>query len=165
VAAGKFTRFFNFMANMGLVIRDDPPKVIDMTGREWGETVEGLALSIREIRKQDPGELATISVVMRNNGPQPRKFTMPGWLFFYEMEVVAADGSRVGLTPYGSRLMKQERAAENIQFALGPGEATETDLPLATLYDLRARGSYRVRVSCRAPEGGLLASNEIVVRA
>ena len=47
VATNKFIRFYNFLANMGLVLRDDPPKVIDMTGREWGEVVDGLALSIR----------------------------------------------------------------------------------------------------------------------
>jgi hypothetical protein len=65
-------RFYNFLANMGLVLRDDPPKVIDMAGRAWGEAVNGFALSIREIPKEDPRQQAVLSVVIRNAGTEPK---------------------------------------------------------------------------------------------
>jgi hypothetical protein len=164
VVADTFKRVFNFLANMGLVVRDDPPKVIDMTGREWGEAVDGCALSVREIRKDDPAQLATISVVMKNDGSATKTLTVPGWLYFYAIEVIGPDGTRVGLTPYGSQLLKPERKPPTMSVKLGPGDAIETDLPLATLYNMRQPGPYRVRVSCQLPDGAVLTSNEITVR-
>src|ERR1700761_8517021 len=63
--AGGFERFYNFLANMGLVLRDDPPRVIDMTGREWGESAGGLELSVREIPREDSRQQAVLSTVIR----------------------------------------------------------------------------------------------------
>lgn len=153
----KFTRFYNFLANMGLVIRDDPPKVIDMTGREWGASVDGLALSIRELAREDPRQVAGISVLMKNDGAVAKKFTAPPWIFFYHVEGLE-------LAPYGRQLMSPERKGKDIEINLGPGDAIETDLPIATLYNMRAAGDYRIHVSCRVPEDVTLRSNEIVVR-
>jgi hypothetical protein len=147
--ATAFSRIYRLLANMGLILRDDPPKVIDMIGREWGEAVNGLALSIREI----PG--GVLSVVIRNSGPEQKTFDAPGWLFFYEIH------SDAPLSAYGRELLKPERNTERIEIKLGPGEAKETDLPLAVLYDMRAQGSYKVRVSCKLLN---LTSNEIAVR-
>src|SRR5580658_7628835 len=97
VAVNKFIRFYNFLANMWLVLRDDPPRVIDMTGREWGEPVDGLALSVRELKREDPGHVAGISVVlknaMKNGGAQPKTLEVPPWIFYYEVEGLE-------LTPY-----------------------------------------------------------------
>jgi hypothetical protein len=149
--ADKLYRFYNLLANMGLVLRDDPPKVIDMAGREWGETVDGLALSIRQIPQ------GVLSVVIRNNGPEPRTFIVPGWLFFYEIY------SNLTLTAYGRQLLAAARKTERIEVKLGPDEARETDLPLGALYDLRTRGDYRVRVSCKLQDGVVVVSNEIVI--
>ena len=61
-------RFLTFLASMGLTVKDDRPRVIDMTGREWGESAAGLALSIREMRQDDPRQLPVLSVVLRNAG-------------------------------------------------------------------------------------------------
>jgi len=142
---------------MGLVLRDDPLKVIDMTGREWGEVAGGLALSIRELEREDPGQVAGISVVMKNDGTQPRTFNVPPLIFFYAIEGLE-------LTPYGRRLMNPDRKEKNIEMTLGPGDAIETDLPLATIYNLRAAGDYTVQVSCRLPDQTELRSNEITIR-
>jgi hypothetical protein len=148
-------RFYNFLANMGLVLRDDPPKVIDMTGREWGQPVDGLALSLREIPKEDPQQQTVLSVVIRNEGPEPKTFIVPGWLFFYELQLDAP------LTAYGSQLLKPERKTERMEVTLAPGQAKETDLPAGVLYDMRASGHYGIKVSCRLPDGAVLTSNEI----
>ncbi len=142
---------------MGLIVRDDNPRVIDMTGREWGESAAGLALSIREMRQDDPRQLPVLSVVLRNAGLERRILPVPGWLFFYDIEVSAPP------TAYGRELLKAERGREKIDVALGPGDATETDLPIGLLYEMRPPGAYRVRVSCHLPDGLTLHSNEIVV--
>ena len=142
---------------MGLVIRDDPPKVIDMTGREWGEAVDGLALSIRELKREEPRQVAGISVVMKNGGTHPKTLDVPPWIFYYEIEGLE-------LTPYGRQSMNQDRKAKNIEVTLRPGDAIETDLPIATIYKIRAVGVYKVEVSCRLPDGSVLRSNEIVIR-
>ena len=153
----KLTRFYNLLANMGLVLRDDPPKVIDMAGREWGETVDGLALSIREIRGEGSQERAVLSVVIRNLGSERKTIAVPGWMFFYELE------PSLPLTAYGRQLLKPERKTERIEVTLGAGDAKETDLPLGALYDIRDRDKCRLRVSCKLPDGARLVSNEIVV--
>jgi len=142
---------------MGLVLRDDPPKVIDMAGREWGDTADGLALSIRELKREEPGQVAGISVVMRNGGTDPKTLDVPPWIFYYEIEGLE-------LTPYGRQSMNQDRTAKNIEVTLPPGDAVETDLPIATIYKIRAAGDYKIRVSCRLPDGLTLRSNEIIVR-
>jgi hypothetical protein len=157
VAANKLTRFYNFLANLGLVIRDDPPRVIDMTGREWGDPVDGLALSVRELRREEPRQVAGISVVMKNGGTHPKTLDVPPWIFYYEIEGLE-------LTPYGRQSMNPDRKAKNIEVTLRPGDAIETELPIATIYQMRTAGDYKVQVSCRLPGEGVLRSNEIVVR-
>jgi hypothetical protein len=152
VAENKFIRFYNFLANMGLVLRDDPPKVIDLTGREWGEPVGGLALSIRELKREEPRQVAGISVVMKNRATDPRTLTIPPWIFFYQVE-----GQE--LTPYGRQLMNPDHKRQLVEVKLGPGEAIETDLPIAKIYNLRDK----LQVSCQLPEGTVLRSNEITI--
>ena len=155
--ANGFTRVFNLLANMGLILRDDPPKVIDMTGREFGAAVNGLELSIREFPKQDPAERAVLSVVIRNRESEKKTFAVPGWLFFYEVQIDAP------LSGYGDQVLKPERKTERFEVTLAANEAKETDVPLGLLYDLRAGADYRVRVSVRMADGRVLTSNEIVV--
>jgi hypothetical protein len=143
---------------MGLILRDDPPKVIDMTGREFGEAVNGLELSIRESPKEDPHERTVLSVVIRNRESEKKIFTVPGWLFFYGVQIDAP------LSGYGEQVLKPERRTERFEVTLIANEAKETDVPLGLLYDLRAGSDYRVRVSARLADGAVLTSNEIVVR-
>ena len=156
MAENKFTRFYNFLANMGLVLRDDPPKGIDMTGREWGEPVDGLALSIRELKREDTLQVAGISVVIKNGGVAPKTLTIPPWLFFYQVEGLE-------LAPYGREVMSPGRKGKDTEVTLGPGDAIETELPIARIYNMRTERAYRIRISCRLPDEKLLRSNEIIV--
>lgn len=160
--ATAFERFYNFLANLGLVLRDDPPKVVDLTGREWGETVNGIALSIRQIPKHDPAEQAVLSAVIRNAGADRKTFIVPGWLFFFEAEVTSSEGLEVPRTFYGNQLQNTKGKTERLQASLAAGEAKETDLPLGAIYALRSGSNYRVRVRCRL-DAGVIASNEIEV--
>jgi len=138
---------------MGLVLRDDPPKVIDLTGREWGEPSAGLALSIRELKREEPGHVAGISVVMKNLGTDPRTLTVPPWIFFYKIEGME-------LTPYGRQLMDPSQKRKTADVTLGPGEAIETDLPIAKIYSLKEK----IRVACQLPDGTALRSNQITIQ-
>lgn len=161
--ANSFERFYRFLANLGLVLRDDPPKVVDLTGRSWGPAVDGLALSIREIRRDEPGQQLVLSVVIRNELAEPRSFVIPGWLFFYNAEVMASGDTSVPLSFYGNKVLKAERKTERVEVSLGAGDAREVDLPVGALYAMRRGENYRVRVRSRLGEGALLASNEIEV--
>jgi hypothetical protein len=152
----KFTSFHNFMANLGLVIRDDPPKVIDMTNRVWGEPVEDLVLSIRELPREEERQVAGISVVMKNESAESKTMRVAEGIFFYRVEGLAP-------SPYGRQFMNSPQKDKTIEINLGPGEATETDLPLATIYNLKAAGNYTVRVACELPGGALLQSNQITI--
>ncbi len=103
-------RFLDFVGNMGLLARGDPPRVVDLTGREWGEAVNGFSLSARQVARQDADELPSVSVVLRNAGSAPQVFSVPGWMAFYQFRVLGPDGAEVPLSAYGSHLL-QSRAA------------------------------------------------------
>jgi hypothetical protein len=158
VAVNPFVGFIDFLAKMGLILRGDPPRSIDMTAREWGQPVGCVALSIREIKREDPEQLPSVSAVMKNSGHEKIPLTIPGWLNFYKMEVAAP------LTAYGRALLAPGRRAEKIDITLGPGDATETDLPVGSVYEIRGPKEYKVRVSCQLQAGAILQSNEITIR-
>ncbi len=128
-----------------------------MTGREWGRAADGLVLSVSELGRDDRRQVAGISVVMKNEGTLPRSLTVPPWIFFYQIEGLE-------LAPYGRQLMSPGRQGKDIEVTLGPGDAIETDLPLATIYDLRAPGNHKIRVSCRLPGQTVLRSNELTIQ-
>jgi hypothetical protein len=155
--------FFDFMAKMGLSVRDDPPRVVDLSIRQFGETRDGLALSILQIPLEDREALASVSVVLRNVSQEPKAFTIPGWLAFYRMEVRLPDGSPAGLKPFGRALANAERRKESLNVTLAPGALNETEVPLGSIFNLRAGVGYTVKAFCE-PGGTLLESNEIVVR-
>lgn len=153
----RFTRFYDFLANMGLVIRDDPPKVIDLKGREWGPEIEGLALSIRELPREEARQVTGISIVMRNVSAEPKRLHVAPLAVFYKVHGLE-------LTPFGSQFLKSPPSGPNVDIALDQGQPAETELPLSTMFNLKALGEYRVSVTCTLPDGAEMASNEILIR-
>jgi hypothetical protein len=158
--------FFDFMAKMGLSVRDDPPKIVDLTTRSWGEPASGLVLSVCEIPREDREALPRISVVIRNIGQERKTLTVPGWLFFYQIEVRLPDGSLAPLSPFGRELLNPARRTEDLAIVLGQGGFHETEIPIGSLFNLRARGRYGVSVRC-VPDFGkeevTLRSNMITI--
>ncbi|MDP9054911.1 MAG: hypothetical protein M3N93_11515 [Acidobacteriota bacterium] len=142
---------------MGLVLRDDPPRVIDMKGRVWGEPVEGLMLSIRELPRDNEHGVAGISVVMKNESPRAKTLRVRPLVFFYRIE-------GLDLAPYGRQFMSSQAGNETAEVNLPAKGAIETDLPLGAIYNLRSAGTYTVRVSCGLPGGELLRSNDLAIR-
>jgi hypothetical protein len=152
-------RVITFLSKMGLSVRDDPKKVVDVAGRQWGEPVDGLALSVLLRVKEDADELPSVSVAIHNRSAETQRLTTPGWLHFFRVSVLGPDGAEAALSPYGRELMKPERRPISAGVALAPGEAIEADIPIGQIFQLRA-GPYRVHASCRMP-GGPAVSNEI----
>lgn len=144
---------------MGLTVRDDPRKVVDVAARAWGAPVDGLALSVLLKPKEDAAELATVSVAIHNRGMEVRRLMTRGWLHFFQVSVVGEDGSAAVLTPYGRESMKPERQPVETEVTLAPGDAIEADIPIGSIYQMR-KGRYQVQASAEVP-GGFVVSNEI----
>jgi hypothetical protein len=164
VAIGFVRGTLDWFAKLGLTVRDDAPKTVDIAGREWGEPVGGFALSIQQIRKEDPAQLPAISAAVRNVSSERRRFDIPGWLVFYSVEITGPDGEHARLTAFGHELLKPERHQRRIVLDLAPGQAVETDIPIGSIYDMRAAGEYRVRISASLPQGGVALSNPVLIR-
>ncbi|HEY4089523.1 MAG TPA: hypothetical protein VGM43_26535 [Bryobacteraceae bacterium] len=148
---------------MGLTVRDDPKKVVDVAGRTWGQPVDDIALSMQLRAKEDPEELPSVSVAVRNVGETRRTLRTRGWLEFLNVTVRDSSGRDAELTSYGREVTKPEHAKPAAEVELAPGEATEADIPIGSIY--RMKGTYRVQASCATVEGGRSVSNEIEVRA
>ena len=140
---------------MGLMVRDDPPKVIDVAARTWGEPAEGFSLSIEQVPQDDPSAPPSLSVVLRNLSSEAKTFTIPGWLHFYRYDVTAE------LSPFGRQLLKPERATERLSVTFKPGEPIDTHVPIGSIFNMRQKGDYRTRVSCTLPSGATVLSNTI----
>jgi len=149
---------------MGRSVRDDPKKAVYVAGREWGEPVKGLALSVLLKSRLHDDELPTICVAIHNRSAETQHLTTRGWLSYFHIAVTGPDGVAVGMTPYGRELMKPERMPLASEVALTPGEAVEADIPIGSIFDMR-RGQFRVAASCDVPGGGTIRSNEIQVKA
>jgi hypothetical protein len=159
VAVKVIEGLLDFLGKMGLTLRGDPPRKIDVTHREWGEPADGVVLSIREIPRDEPEQLFSVSAVMKNSGQKQIPLEIPGWLYFYQIEIEATP------TPYGRSLLRPKHHKEPLRISLGPGDATETDIPIGSIYELRPGNEYKLKVTCRLPEDILLTSNELTIRS
>jgi hypothetical protein len=149
---------------MGLTVRDDPKKVVDVAGRAWGEAVHGLALSVLPLERKQDDELASVSVAIHNRSSDVQRLVTRGWLNYFHVSVVNAEGAAAPMTAYGSELMKPERLPAPAEVVLASGEAVEADIPIGLLFEMR-RGEFRVWATCEAPGGGVITSNQIEVSA
>jgi len=150
---------------MGLSVRDDPKKEVDIAGRIWGEPVAGLALSVALKPQEDPDALPTVSVAIHNRSVETQRLMTRGWLNFFQMTVLAPNNTVAAFTPYGALSMQPERQPEPSAVNLAPGEAIEADIPIGAIYEMRRTGrDYRVKATCEAPGGGQIVSNELMVK-
>jgi hypothetical protein len=149
---------------MGLSVRDDPKKVVDVAGREWGQTVEGLALSVLLSARKHDDEPASVSVAIHNRSPGVQRLLTRGWLNYFHVSVFDAAGESVPVTAYAREVMKPERLPAPAEVVLAPGDAVEADIPIGLLFEMR-RGQFRVQATSEAPGGGVITSNQIQVKA
>src|SRR5437879_3008384 len=120
------------MAKFGLVVRDDPPKVIDFANRQWGEPNGGWALSIEVLPGRDPGDPPVLSVVLRNVATFPQNLTVRGWLSFYSLEVSDVNGANVPMTGFARTALDPARQTERLEITLAPGAGNDTMIPLGS---------------------------------
>ena len=152
------------MAKMGLSMRDDPKKVIDPGARQWGAPAEGLALSIESVLlREDRSVMSNLSVVLRNVGDATKSLVVPGWLFFFHVEITGPDGTPVPVSSFGGELLKPSRRTERIDVTLAPGALTETQIPVGSIFEMRAKGEYRIEAWCELPGQTRLKSNRISI--
>ena len=153
----------DFLAKMGLAVRDDPPKVIDFAARQWGETGAGWALSVESIPGRDPGHPPSLSVVIRNVSEVKQTLTVPGWLHFYQLEMRDAKGSEIPMAPFGKTALNPARRTEKIEAELPPGGWTETLIPLGSFFNLRGQSGLSVTATAPVAGGVNLVSNTALV--
>jgi len=140
---------------MGLIVRDDPPKVIVLEGREWGEEVNGFVLSAL-------AEPATISVILRNVSHERRELQAPEFANWFVLHVRAEDGSAAVPTPFGRELLRSGSAKAPRPLTLAPGEPVEAQIPIESIFRLQRNATYQVSVSCKVDEQTQMASNTVV---
>jgi hypothetical protein len=151
-----------FLAKMGLSVRDDPKKVVDVAGRAWGAPVNGLALSVLTKPRAQDDEPPAVSVAIHNRSLEAQRLVTHGWLNFFRVSVLDSNDALVPMTPYGRELMKPERVPAPSEVVLPPGDALEADIPIGLIFEMR-RGEFGVEASCNAPGGGIVTSNRISV--
>ena len=137
-------------------MKDDPVRVVDPAARQWGESVDGFALSIEPVYlREDRSVVSNLSVVIRNVSGQAKSLTIPGWLHFFQVDVGAP------LSAFGRELLRPERRKAEIDVPLAPGALAETQIPIGSIFEMRRGASCTARVSCELPSGATLRSNRI----
>jgi len=143
---------------MGLVIHDEPIKVISAEGREWGPVTNGLSLSIQDMPSFDSDAQPEITAVIINRGNTTQTLRVPGWLFYFDYRVSTSDGRAVELSSFGHQLLRPERRTEALEIPLAPGAHATTEIPIGSIFGLNAQTPYNIQL-----RAGDLVSNQITV--
>ena len=148
---GRFFRgIYHWMALSGLMMKDDEPLEVRDPDRQWGPQVGGLMLSAKAKGRR-------LSVVIKNAGTRDIREKIPGWLFFYHLDI----SGNPPLTNFGKHALDPSRTARQTDLVLTPETAIEAEIPVDSLYDL-GRISHRVQVSCEIA-GMKLVANEVAI--
>jgi len=145
-----FRSIYHWMALSGLMMKDDEPLEVRDPDRQWGPQSGGLMLSAKAKGKR-------LSVVIKNAGSQEIREKIPGWLFFYRLNI----SGNPPLTNFGKQALDPRRNDRQTDLVLTLGKAIEAEIPVDSLYGL-GDTSYRVTVSCEIG-GNKLVSNEVVL--
>ena len=129
------------LAKSGLILRADPPKVIELKGRAWGEMVGGLALSAAP----KTGAPNILSLILRNAGDAPCSLVVPGWLHFFSVHVTAPGGLPAPFTAYGRAALAPDQDRTRLEVRLEPQQSVEVELPVTLLFEMKTPGTHIVR--------------------
>ncbi len=145
-----FAWIYHWGAMCGLIMKDDEPIEVRDPDRKWGPSQDGLLLSAKAKGQR-------LSVVIKNSGTQEVRANIPGWLFFYHLDISPVPP----LTNFGKQALDPRRNDRRTDIILTPAKAIEAELPVDSLYDL-GPGSYRIQASCEIA-GSKLISNEVTL--
>jgi hypothetical protein len=95
---------------------------------------------------------------MKNESATAKTLSVPAWIHYFQIE-------GLDLTPYGRSVLDPSRTAKKADVTLAPSGVVEAELPIGRIYMMRAPGDYSIQVSCRLPDGNILRSNRIEIRA
>jgi hypothetical protein len=150
------SRFFDTLADMGIWIRFNDPRTAppDEEGRIWGPAVNGFALSI------EAGSLDALSIVLKNVGTVERRLFIPGWISFYQIHIKTPFNQEAPMKSFGRQSINSPANTALVERVFPPGGSLAAEVPLAPLFDLRARGIWQIKATCEI-EGSALVSNEL----
>jgi len=145
---------------------------------QWGETTEGLAISISVAKPSyKKGEAISLNIVMKNFDEDPVPIVIRStWIVIrstwidYSIRVLFENTTEISKSPHA--LQKMEAAAEGRRATseLKPGEILNESLELTKAYDLTQPGTYTVIVTRATYQKGKLdqyavvASNELTIQ-
>lgn len=145
-----FRRIYHWMALLGLAMKDDAPLEERDPDRQWGPSADGLMLSAKARGRR-------LSVVIKNAGMREIREKIPGWLFFYRLEISGSPS----LSHFGKQALDPGRNDRQTELVLTPGRAVEAEIPVDSLYEL-GQGTRRVMARCEIA-GTALYSNEVTL--
>ena len=147
---GFFRGLYDWMARLGLAMKDDEPLEVRDPDRQWGPQSGGLMLSAKARGQR-------LSMVIRNAGTEEIRHNIPAWLFFYRLNI----SGDPPLTSFGKQALDPRRNDRSTDLVLTPGNSIETEIPVDSLYEL-GETSHRVTASCEIA-GTALVSNEVTI--
>lgn len=139
-------KLFDILANMGVWIRLNDPRhePISEAGRAWGEVTNDFVLSLQALNPD------TLSVLIKNVGTADKAALIPGWLGFYRVLLVAADGTSASLKAFGREVLSDLQNTSVVERTFPVDKSLSAEIPIAVLFDLRP-GRYNVVVSSVVP--------------
>jgi hypothetical protein len=146
-------KLLRWMALIGLNIREDPGIEERDPNREWGPVAYGLRLSAK-------ARESSLSLVLKNVDTKPLRTSIPTWLFFYRLAITGPGGNPPLLSTFGERALSPTQNNRTMDLALVPGQATETDIPVLSLYQLEPGAVYRLQAECTIG-GVVVLSNSV----
>jgi hypothetical protein len=152
-------RLFDRLADMGIWIRFNDPRTAppDEEGRIWGAAVNGLVLSI------EAPSLDSLSIILKNVGDADRKLHLPGWMSFYQIQIWTPFNQVAPMKSFGKETISSPTNTALTERIILAGKSLAAEIPLGPLFDLRARGIWRIQVTCEI-EGATLVSNELKIQ-
>jgi hypothetical protein len=115
---------------------------------ESGVAIDGQAISISTLKAAySPEEHVVLQISYKNVGKIPlRTYYMLFPFWNYHINITGPDGTKVGLTRFGSQLLEVKGGSAVIR-TLKPGEEVLMTIPLSRCYDLSLNGKYCISVT------------------
>jgi hypothetical protein len=153
------SKFFDTLANMGIWIRlnDSRTEPPDEQGRLWGQPVNGFVVSI------EAASLDALSILLKNVGTEDRKLSIPGWMSFYKIQIWTPFNEVAPMKSFGLETIHSPANLAPVERVFPAGKFLAADVPLSPLFDLRARGIWRILVTCEI-DGATVTSNELKIQ-
>jgi hypothetical protein len=115
--------------------------------REWGETIDGQAVSIATDKSEySPGERIIVDILYKNVGEKDLTISNLRLFTGFELVVLLPNGKPVPLTRFGQKHLTNSRSGSESSLVLGPGQQIEFQLNLTRLFDLTTGDKYKVIV-------------------